>query len=413
MNRKQIVLALVLCALPAGPAPAQVGAGPDLVRCAPGRTTPCVRMRFDLFPLEAAAAGGAKEWSGAAGMLGFREVDVRALMERPLVLLVLCDVSGSMAGKGIEEARSALRAFLRALGGSATQVAVAPFGSRDVASGVRAARFGTPGEAEAQMDRLPAPSGNTGLYSAVQAGAELLAARLRAAPAGAQGVLLVLTDGRNDVGPDDEPGLLAGAEGRERAVDAVRRSRVPVWMVGIGSGVDAAELAALAGPEGKAQVVAFDPARLGRTLAELRRTLATTREVTAVLPASARTRLARGETMVRVEHGVPVWSRDIRWRPPLIALPAFTAVATPSRRLVAARDEPAATTRLVLAFFATLLAFLWFVVPALLWPAQRPVRVAVRDRRSRGGVRPGVQEAPPRRQSEITASLVRRVVVGN
>lgn len=412
MNGMLTFLALVTCVLLAGPARAQAGAGPDLVRCAPGHAAPCIRMRLDLFRLEA-AAGDAKHWSGAAGTIGFREVDVRSVMERPLLLLVLCDVSGSMAGQGIEQARSALRTFLRSLGGSATQVAMAPFGSRDVASGIRAAHFGTPSDAEAQVDRLPVPAGNTGLYSAVRTGAELLAARLRAAPAGARGVLLVLTDGRNDVGPNDEPGLLAGAEGRGRAVDAVRRSGVPVWMVGIGGGADAAELAALAGPLGKAQVVDFDPIRLGRTLVELRGTLATTREVTAVLPASSRLRLARGETMLRVEHGAPAWSRDIRWRPPLIALPAFTGVANPSGRLATAQDEPAATTRLVVAFFATLLLLLWFAVPALLWPAQPLPRVAVRSRRPRGGVRRGVQEAPPRRPSEITASLVRRVVVGS
>jgi Mg-chelatase subunit ChlD len=411
MKGKLTFLLVMMCAFLAGPAGAQAGGAPDLVRCAGDRTAPCLRMRFGIS--EAAASGDAKHWSGAVGTIAFREVDARTVTKRHLVLLVLCDVSGSMAGKGIEQARSALRAFLRTLDGSVTQVAVAPFGSHGVVSGIRAVRFGTPSEAEAQVDRLPVPAGNTGLYSAVQAGAELLAARLRAAPAGAQGALLVLTDGRNDVGPSDERGLLVGTEGRERALDALRRSRVPVWMVGIGSGVDAAELARLAGPHGTAHVVDFEPVRLGRTLAEFRGTLATTREVTAVLPASSRARLARGEAMVRVEHGASAWSRDLRWRPPLIALPAFTGVASPSRQLVTVQDEPVATARLALAFFGTLLALLWFVVPALLWPVRRTPRVAVRGRRSRGGVRPNVQEAPPRRPNEITASVVRRVVVGS
>jgi Mg-chelatase subunit ChlD len=366
-------------------------------------------MRLSLALEEASAANASTLWSGAAGAIGFREVDVRPVMERPLALLVLVDVSGSMAGEGIGQTRSALRTFLRELGGSAAEVAVAPFGSRDVASGIQAARFGTPADAEAQMDHLPAPAGNTGLYSAVQTGVELLAARLRAAPE-KEVALLVLTDGRNDVGrPEDEPGLLAGAEGRERAVDAVRRSGVPVWMVGIGSGADEAELAALAGPLGRAHMGASDSVRLARTLGELRSALATTRAVTAVLPAASRPRLARGEAVVRVGSGALLEPRDFRWRPPLIALPAFAGVASPSRPTAA--GEPAANVGLVTAFFATLMALLWWVVPALIWPVQRPLQPAGRRRGSRRGVRPGVQEAPPRRPSDITASVAQRIVV--
>ncbi len=393
----------------AGPATAQGGAGPQLVRCARGSAAPCIATSVVLTATEASGTNAATRWSGAVGTLSFRDVAVRPVMERGLKLLVLLDVSGSMAGAGIEQTRSALRAFVRGLGGSAVEVAVAPFGSHDVVAGIHAAGFGTPAEAEAQIDRLPGPAGNTGLYSAVHAGAELLAARLRAAPA-AQAVLLVLTDGRNDVGSaGDEPGLLAGAAGRERAVNAVRRSGVSVWMVGIGGGVDWAELVALAGPRGRAQVEAGDSVRLARTLSELRGTLATTRAVTAALPAPARPRLARGESVLRVEYGAE--SREVRWRPPLMALPAFAGVARPSRPL-AIEDAPAPAAGLATAFFATLLALLWCVVPALVWPAQRPARIPARTRRgARRGLRPGVHEAPPRRPSDITASLTQRIVV--
>ncbi|HEX8829568.1 MAG TPA: vWA domain-containing protein [Longimicrobium sp.] len=411
MNLRLAVGILALGVAMALPSCAAGQADGELVRCDAARAAPCVQMRLSLALEEASAANASTRWSGAAGAIGFREVDVRPVIERPLTILALVDVSGSMAGAGLEHTRSALRTFLRDLSGSAAEVAVAPFGSRDVAAGIQAARFGTPAEAEAQLDRLPAPAGNTGLYSAVQAGVELLAGRLRAAPE-KEVALLVLTDGRNDVGkPEDEPGLLAGAEGRERAVDAVRRSGVPVWVVGIGSGVDQAELAALAGPLGRAHVGASDSVRLARTLGEIRGALATKRAVTAVLPASSRSRLARGEAVVRVESGALFESRDFRWRPPLMALPAFAGVATPSRPLVTAADEPRTNVRLVTAFFATLLALLWWVVPALIWPVQRPLQPAVRRRGSRRGVRPGVQEAPPRRPSDITAAVAQRIVV--
>ena len=418
MTRVRYSTLVLLAVMAASPVTAQ----PELVRCAEGRSVPCFRMRVDLTPAAAHAlgTGDAARWSGAAGAIPFREVDVRAEADaaRTLVVLVLLDVSGSMAGEGMQQTRSALRSFLRGLGGS--EVAVAPFGSRGVADGIRRARFGTPAEAQASMDGLPAPAGNTGLYSAVAVGAEVLANRLRSAPDGAKGVLLVLTDGRNDVGrPGDDPGLLAGPQGREQAVDAVRRGRMPVWMVGIGDGVDAGELAALAGPLGTPHTVAFDPDRLGRTLDELRGSLASARQVTAVLPPEARARLARGEAAVRVEYavrGAAGEAHTARWRPPLMALPAFAGVASPSRpltSLAAMQDEPPAGATLpVFAVLATLLAILWWIVPPLIWPVRRaaPAPALPWNAPEGDGLRPGVREAPPRRPSDVTAALARRIV---
>ncbi len=405
---RRLALIVALAAL----APIGAAAQTELVRCAAGRSVPCFQTRVAVKP-GAVLRGESARWTGAAGAIGFREVDVRVVagVERPLVLLVLFDVSGSMAGAGMQQTRSALRAFLRELGGS--EVAVVPFGSREVTAGIRAARFGTPAAAERQMDALPPPAGNTGLYSAVATGAEVLAERLQSAPAGAKGVLLVLTDGRNDVGhPGDEPGLLTGPEGRGRAVDAVRGARVPVWMIGIGNGVDAGELAALAGPLGTPHTVEFDPVRLGRTLGGLRGALTTSRQVTAVLPPWGRSRLARGEARLRVEHAGG-GSYAARWRPPLMALPAFAGVASPSRPLaaLAVEDEPPGRTLLVFAFFASLLAILWWVVPALIWPVRGIARDLPAGAPDGDGVRPGVREAPPRRPSDVTASLARRIVV--
>ncbi len=397
----------------AAPLPAGAQAAPELVRCAPGSAHPCIRARLPLDP----DAGDSVRWGGEAGGIHFREVDVRIVRgaERPLVLLVLFDVSGSMAGEGMQQTRSALRTFLRGLAGSPAEVAVVPFGSRGVTDGVRAARFGPPAAAEAQMDALPAPAGNTGLYSAVQVGAEVLAARMRAAPAGARGILLVLTDGRNDVGhPGDEPGLLAGADGRAAAAAAVADARHPAWVVGIGRGVDAAELAALAGPAGAAHTVEFDPVRLGRTLQGLRGTLSTTGEATAVLPPWALGRLARGEAGVRIRFAAPgaePGERTGRWAPPLMALPAFAGVAAPSRPLPTRAEGGTPRTLWVAAFWATLLGVLAWVVPALAWPVRRVARAAPTAAPPGDGLRAGVREAPPRGAGDVTAALARRIVV--
>ncbi len=96
-----------------------------------------------------------------------------------------------------------------------------------------------------------------------------------------------------------------------------------------------------------------------------------------------------------------------------MALPAFAGVASPSKPLaaLAVRDERAGRTLLVFAFFASLLAILWWVVPALIWPVRRIPRDLPAAAPEGDGIRPGVREAPPRRPSDVTASLARRIVV--
>jgi hypothetical protein len=206
------------------------------------------------------AALGTAELEGAA-------VTVPTHTSLPLRILVLVDLSGSMAGSGLEVTRSALRSFLFDVPDS-VRVAIAPFQSRAVEPGIRNVEFVSRDSAFSLLTALPMPGGNTALYSAAAVGAERLAAEVAAAGPGAWGGLLLITDGANDVGnPGDDPGLLAGPDGRRIATETLGRSGIHAWLIGIGANVSAGELTALGGPGATSLLVGTDPLELARAFA--------------------------------------------------------------------------------------------------------------------------------------------------
>jgi hypothetical protein len=444
-------LVATACAALAGPGLAQVTTSVSpvtMVRCSDSADVPCLRATVPLRPEEARAAiDSASEWKGDIAGIPLRGGIARstASLAHPLTLLVLVDISGSMKGQGIELTRSALRTFISELPRSSVRIAVAPFASRNLAPQIRAAAFTDPQSALAQVDALPQPEGNTGLYSAVEIGSEVVKGALQNAPKDAWGALLVITDGRNDVRAGDDPGLLSGPAGRDAAVNAVASSGSYVWLVGIGDAPDGADLQALAGTHGERYLVAEDPLLLHRVFSGIRDALFTTRALTYPAPTWARARLARGIFPMRVSRGD---SRGCcaaavagRWTPPLYALPAFSGVADSGTATAQAitsfeRNEARVGSNvLVFAFFALVALVLWFVLPGMLWPDESvamtgppaakladgvapiapPVRVAPQSAApeqaaATGGIRRGVTEAPPRRPTEVTGAFARRVV---
>ena len=409
-----------------------------LVRCIPEAGAACLRIGVTLRPEEAARyaglTGDASRWAGSVGgeVLPPPVVTVPAHSDLPLRVLILVDVSGSMAGNGLEVTRSALRSFLFDLPDS-VRVGIAPFQSREVEPGIRSVTFVSRDSAFRQLESLPEPAGNTALYSAAAAGVERLAAELDGLGTAAWGGLLLITDGVNDVGNrGDDAGLLAGPAGREVARDALSSSGIQPWLVGIGANVSAAELSALAGPGGITMLAGTDPLELGRSFAAIQAWLLTERELLFVLPTGARTRLAGRETPIELRFrtgsdGVEevVWAST--YRPPVFALPAFEEVGDTSEvteSLIASVPEaPLAIDPRwpLLLFFATLWLILWVAVPRVLWPAE----VAEEARRvarkvaaaeasevsgSGGGLRIDVEEAPPRSPADVTGEfrVVRR-----
>ncbi|MDQ2930611.1 MAG: VWA domain-containing protein [Gemmatimonadota bacterium] len=418
-----------------------------IVRCSESSDVPCIGAIVPLRPEEARASGdatGASDWKGELAGVPLSGGIARstATIAHPLELLVLVDISGSMKGAGIELTRSALRTFISELPRTSVRVAVAPFASRNLAPRIRAAVFTDPQSALAQVDALPQPEGNTGLYSAVEIGSEVVKGALQGAPKDAWGALLVITDGRNDVRATDDPGLLTGAQGRDAAVNAVTSSGSYLWLVGIGDAPDGADLQALAGTNGERYLVAEDPLLLHRVFTGIRDALFTTRALTYPAPIWARTRLARGVFPLTVSRGdgrgCCAASVAGRWTPPLYALPAFSGVA----------DSGAATAQgittfeqgqarvgsnvLVFGFLAVLALVLWFLLPGMLWPDESvamagpqapkladsvapavatraaPKSAAPEQAVARGGGLRAVTEVPPRRPTEITGSFARR-----
>src|SRR5215469_1022399 len=150
---------------------------------------------------------------------------------RGRLALVLVDISGSMARKlptgetRFQAAQSALTQFLDSFQDGVDEVAIVPFESHNVASTIRAASFAhTKADALAQVNGIPAPlaRNNTALYSAVSLGLDALhdhIHRLQESDSGyaPETMLIVMTDGRNEVYAGDDAGLLSGAEGLDEA----------------------------------------------------------------------------------------------------------------------------------------------------------------------------------------------------
>lgn len=445
-----MVMAAALAAL-AMRLPAQVAttvSPVSIVRCSDSSNVPCLRTTVPLRPEEARAVlDSASEWKGEIADLALRGGIARstASLAHPLTMLVLVDISGSMKGQGIELTRSALRTFISELPRGSVRIAVAPFASRNLAPQIRAATFTDPQSALAQVDALPQPEGNTGLYSAVEIGSEVVKGALQNAPKDAWGALLVITDGRNDVRPGDDPGLLSGAAGRDAAINAVASSGSYVWLVGIGGAPDGADLQALAGTHGERYLVAEDPLLLHRVFTGIRNALFTTRALTYPAPTWARARLARGSFPMSVSRGdgrgCCTAAVAGRWTPPLYALPAFSGVAdsgTATAQAITSFEQGEArvgSNVLVFGFFALVALVLWLVLPGMLWPdesvavngpstvklantvaeaapapraASQPA--AAEQAAATSGIRRGVTEAPPRRPTDVTGAFARRVV---
>jgi Mg-chelatase subunit ChlD len=430
--------------------PAQVAtaAAPvTMVRCSDSSDVPCLRATVPLRPEDArAAVDSASEWKGEIANIALRRGIARstASLAHPITLLVLVDISGSMKGQGIELTRSALRTFISELPRGSVRIAVAPFASRNLAPQIRAAVFTDPQSALAQVDALPQPDGNTGLYSAVEIGSEVVKGALQNAPKDAWGALLVITDGRNDVRAGDDPGLLSGAAGRDAAVNAVASSGSYVWLVGIGDAPDGADLQALAGTHGERYLVAEDPLLLHRVFTGIRDALFTTRVLTYPAPTWARARLARGIFPMTVSRGdgrgCCAAAGAGRWTPPLYALPAFSGVADSgiaAAQAITSFEQGEArvgSNLLVFGFFALVALVLWFVLPGMLWPNEStavagppavklakdvaasapapcaaPRTAARKEAVAADGVRRGVTEAPPRGPTDVTGSFARVV----
>ena len=160
--------------------------------------------------------------------------------QAPLQVVLVMDVSGSMAGKPLSDAKAAAARFLDRLspGDQAALIAFSAPVDPDPA------RLDAKRELGFTSDLTPLygaienlqSGGKTALYNAVQKAVGLAAAL----PVGHRAVLL-LTDGRNDPPDVGDP---------EAAIALAKRAHVPVFVIGLGKDIDVAYLQRLAGETG-------------------------------------------------------------------------------------------------------------------------------------------------------------------
>ncbi len=440
MKRRPVLLlaGLILVGTPASGAGQSVPRNEaTLYRCAGGSTRPCLKasvvIRADQMRAASSVPADSLASSWRARFLGDSALGARGQRGRTKVdsvsnrLLLLVDVSGSMKKNlAMGTVKLAVQDFLMTLDSlppGSVRVAVAPFGSLEVRPRIERAVFTTPDSARRQVDELPDPDReNTGLYSAVELGVGRVIREL--ANAGGIGVLVVLTDGNNDVRPPSDPGLLEGATGLARAAQTVSKSSVIVNLIGIGD-LNREALTTLAGSRKRGYLVGLDLYQVAKPLGEIRDLFWASWDL--VIPLSvSREALGRGfaqltPRLVVGGQSVPVGMSV--WSPPLVALPAFEGVAPASlvpAGLGAATVGFGMDRRVPLGLMAAvLLALLWFVVPGRLWPPVAAPVVVASETAARpsapapvsahvGGLRTDLKEVPPRRLTDVTAAKARK-----
>ena len=341
---------------------------------------------------------------------------------RGRVALILLDISGSMnhvlaSGQTrFQTAKEALQQFLEGFDPSVDHVAIVPFESHRVSEQINAAKFAaSKADAVAQIESLqyPQPKNNTALYSAVVLGLQVLARQTRANPGGAETLLIVMTDGKNEVYKGDDPGLLDGTSGLDAATRAVQASGIQVIGVGFGDpgSIDQNALRQIS----TKLYMAEDLDKL-KQIFTMARALLTNRIVaTFATPWNDRGSLEGRSVTIKADlalaDGRHMESPTRSWEAPQMGIPTFDGKCDAPELQAALQLAPSSGNLLtilrpVLVFFGlgTLLLVLWFWVPRLVWPEQYigafhlqsgGIRWANRSKvRSQTSVRPS-RPAPP------------------
>jgi Mg-chelatase subunit ChlD len=199
--------------------------------------------------------------------------------EGNLDVMMLFDLSGSMitsdfgSRSRLDAAKDAARVLLDKFR-TGDRIAIAPFESHDVKAQIDNAVFAeTQQDAERQIDRLQARSdGNTALYSATIFALDRLQ---RTKKADRQYMLVVLTDGKNDLRPGDDPEALQRKDTLDDVIKRLNETNIQTFTIGVGSGADADALREMVFPrENKDQYArAADTQTLAKFLAGAKQSL--------------------------------------------------------------------------------------------------------------------------------------------
>lgn len=232
----------------------------------------------------------------------------------PLSIVLAIDVSGSMSGEKLDQAKLAAITFLGSLG-PADRATILAFNSQVLevvpSTSDRAAL-------EQGINSLQ-PSGNTAAYDALYKASQILAADT----SGSRRVVILLTDGADT----------ASAYIPRVATDVARQANALVYTIGLGPDAVDSVLKSLAEPSGK-----YYKAPSGTDLAGIYNAISLELSSQLLLKYTSTTHIARTYELVSVQvkytsKDGQVIIRTIRYRPPRAALieptPVVSEVPTP------------------------------------------------------------------------------------
>jgi Mg-chelatase subunit ChlD len=310
--------------------------------------------------------------------------------QRSRYMLILLDISGSMAHKmstgetRFDQARSVLAKVLAVLYQEPDlHVAVVPFESHQVKEIIHGAVFAdTLDAANTQVDRLSFPkrTNNTALYSAVEIGLEVLKKQLNQQPS-SEGMLVVMTDGKNEVFPGDDIDLLKDSD-LEKVRREIKSSQLPVAGIGFGGETDV-DRNALEALSTIPPVISPDVEKVKNALSFAGKLLVNRIEVSFLSPKPDLASLA-GQTInfqatLKLPDGNILSSNRVVFETPQLGTPLMNGKADEQEiRALYNFDRTAGglgwltLLRPVFVFLALggLLLLAWFGIPRLIWPGQ-------------------------------------------
>jgi Ca-activated chloride channel family protein len=374
---------------------------PRLVSCDPSTSKPCFRLKFNVVDSQGAPLslnlppnqdlrGQMKTTLDNQEIAPFYAVAQSGggQIVRGRVALILVDISGSMnirlaSGKTrFQTAQEALQQFVEGFDESVDRVAIVPFESHNVAEPINNAVFARKkADALAQIESLPVPGpkNNTALYSAVVLGLQVLTKQVAATPGSVEAMMILMTDGKNEVFKGDDAGLLDGPSGLEAAANAVRTSGAQAICIGFGDpgSIDENALRTIS----RKFYMAQDSEKLKQIFTFARTLLANRIVATVPSPWPDRSSLEGRSVPIKADLTLPdgrhFESDSQTWQAPQMGAPTFDGKCDVEELKAALQLAPTegswlTTLRPVLVFFGlgTLLLVLWFWVPRLVWADQ-------------------------------------------
>jgi len=321
-----------------------------------------------------------------AGDVQIKNFLIGDTLQRYAILLV--DVSGSMLNPlaggwtKFEVMREACARFSDNFVDGIDHVAVMPFASSNVSIGINGADFLSERQRLLEQIRnIPAPqsNANTALFSATHAALirlqqvkQQVMAQQNVDP---QCLLVVMTDGQNDVGnPDDDPGLLDTSSPVEALADNVG---IQIITVGFGNAanLDEPALKRLCWPSETKYQPANNPTALDSAFIRARSLQVERLRITFLPQQTSRGELTKPQQFKLQLRLAPenVIEGAFLWTPPVhLSPPPWEGVLTAQECSALQPGEPPTLPWIVI-YFLTLtilggtLAWLWFKLPKRLW----------------------------------------------